>query len=145
MPEPTAEQRSALKGLIATGRPSRRGAAAHPRKGATGVRSTASTIRLPWAVSYTVTGSGTSTSLWAPLSPASDHPPASAVEPVDGSVREPWVTKRELAAHLHVALRWIEAQHHHGLPHARRGGVLRYRISEVETWLRGEPATERGS
>jgi hypothetical protein len=100
---------------------------------------TASPIRLPWAFSYTVTGSATATLLWPPSPPASDRPSA---EPVDGSVREPWVTKRELAAHLHVALRWIEAQHHHGLPHARRGGVLRYRISEVEAWLRGEPATE---
>ncbi len=53
--------------------------------------------------------------------------------------REGWVTKRELASHLHVALRWIEMQHHNGLPHVRRGGVVRYRISEVERWLRGEP------
>ncbi|MGH2911369.1 MAG: helix-turn-helix domain-containing protein [Solirubrobacteraceae bacterium] len=92
-----------------------------------------------------MTGSATAASLWAPPPPVSDRPPTPVVEPTDGLVREPWVTKRELAAHLHVALRWIEAQHHHGLPHARRGGVLRYRISEVEAWLRGEPATEGGS
>lgn len=58
--------------------------------------------------------------------------------------RERWVTKRELAVHLHVALRWIEMQHHNGLPHVRRGGVVRYRISEVERWLRGEPARKDG-
>jgi hypothetical protein len=27
-------------------------------------------------------------------------------------------------------------QHHHGLPHLRMGRLSRYRISEVETWLR---------
>jgi hypothetical protein len=61
-----------------------------------------------------------------------------------GERREGWVTKRELALHLHVALRWIEMQHHNGLPHVRRGGVVRYRISEVEGWLRGEPAERTG-
>jgi hypothetical protein len=71
---------------------------------------------------------------------------AARVEHADAAalVREPWVTKRELAEHLHVAIRWIEGQHHHGLPYARRGGVLRYRISEVERWLRGEQEQEQG-
>jgi phage terminase Nu1 subunit (DNA packaging protein) len=49
---------------------------------------------------------------------------------------EPWVTKRQLAEHLKVTVRWIETQHHLGLPYVRRGGVVRYRISEVEAWLR---------
>jgi len=26
-------------------------------------------------------------------------------------------------------------QHWEGLPHLRRGGIVRYRISEVEAWL----------
>ncbi len=49
--------------------------------------------------------------------------------------KEQWVTKRQLARHLQVTSRWIELQHSHGLPHLRRGGIVRYRISEVESWL----------
>jgi hypothetical protein len=49
---------------------------------------------------------------------------------------EPWVTKQRLADHLLVTRRWIEQQQHHGLPYLRMGGMNRYRISEVETWLR---------
>ncbi|HEV3071774.1 MAG TPA: hypothetical protein VGY76_10175 [Solirubrobacteraceae bacterium] len=57
-----------------------------------------------------------------------------------GSV-EAWVTKRQLAAHLQVSPRWIELQYPHGLPHVRRDAIVRYRISEVERWLReGEQA-----
>jgi hypothetical protein len=46
---------------------------------------------------------------------------------------EPWVTKRQLADHLSVTPRWIEL---HGLPRWSTGGMNRYRISEVEAWLR---------
>ncbi len=53
---------------------------------------------------------------------------------------EPWVTKRQLADHLQVTPRWIELQHPYGLPHLRRGGIVRYRISEVESWLLRSPA-----
>lgn len=59
---------------------------------------------------------------------------------------EPWVTKRQLADHLSVTPRWIELQHPRGLPHLATGGMSRYRISEVETWLReryGSPAEPR--
>jgi hypothetical protein len=61
-----------------------------------------------------------------------------AVLPCAGETasREVWVTKRQLAAHLQVTPRWIEMKHPHGLPHVRRDGILRYRISEVERWLR---------
>jgi hypothetical protein len=57
---------------------------------------------------------------------------------------EPWVTKRQLADHLSVTPRWIELQHPLGLPHLSTGGMSRYRISEVEDWLReryGSPAS----
>ena len=67
---------------------------------------------------------------------------------------EPWVTKRQLADHLSVTPRWIELQQLLGLPHLSTGGMNRYRISEVEAWLReryGSPqrhpshaAAERG-
>lgn len=58
---------------------------------------------------------------------------------------EPWVTKQELADHLSVARRWIELQQPRGLPYLRMGSMNRYRISEVEAWLRkhyGSPAHE---
>jgi hypothetical protein len=49
---------------------------------------------------------------------------------------EPWVTKRQLADHLSVTPRWIELQQPLGLPRLSTGGLSRYRISEVEAWLR---------
>jgi hypothetical protein len=52
------------------------------------------------------------------------------------SFGERWLTKRELAAYLRVTPRWIELQQHLGLPVFRLGVSNRYRISEVEAWLR---------
>jgi hypothetical protein len=59
--------------------------------------------------------------------------------------REKWVTKQQLAVHLSVTPRWIVAQQALGLPHMHMGGINRYRVSEVEEWLRehyGEPRQE---
>jgi hypothetical protein len=56
---------------------------------------------------------------------------------------EHWVTKREPADHLSVTRRWIELQQPRGLPYLHMGSMNRYRISEVEVWLRqhhGSPA-----
>jgi hypothetical protein len=50
--------------------------------------------------------------------------------------REPWVTKQQLAEHPSVTRRWIELQQQLGLPRLSTGGMNRYRISEVEAWLR---------
>jgi hypothetical protein len=52
------------------------------------------------------------------------------------AVVEPWLTKQQLADHLLVTRRWIELQQHAGLPYLRMGGLNRYRVSEVETWIR---------
>jgi len=49
---------------------------------------------------------------------------------------EPWITKQRLAEHLSVTTRWIELQQQRGLPHIHTPGMNRYRISEVEAWLR---------
>jgi hypothetical protein len=49
---------------------------------------------------------------------------------------EPWLTKPQLAEHLAVSDRWIELQQRVGLPYLRMGGLNRYRVSEVEAWLR---------
>jgi len=58
------------------------------------------------------------------------HPPDTT------KLGEKWLTKRELAAYLRVTPRFIELQQHVGLPVLRMGAVNRYRISEVEAWLR---------
>jgi hypothetical protein len=56
---------------------------------------------------------------------------------VDASgLGERWLTKQELAAYLRVTPRFIELQQHVGLPVLRMGAVNRYRISEVEAWVR---------
>lgn len=49
---------------------------------------------------------------------------------------EPWLTKPQLAEHLAVSDRWIELQQRVGLPYLRMGGLNRYRVSEVEPWIR---------
>lgn len=54
----------------------------------------------------------------------------------ENGLREPWLTKQQLAEHLAVSDRWIEMQQHVGLPYLRMGGLNRYRVSEVEAWIR---------
>jgi hypothetical protein len=59
---------------------------------------------------------------------------------------ERWITKHELAEHPSVSHRWIELQHPRGLPHLSTTGMSRYRISEVEAWLRkhyGSPPADK--
>jgi hypothetical protein len=46
---------------------------------------------------------------------------------------EPWLTKRQLAGHLHISTKTIERL---DLPHLRVGGQNRYRVSEVESALK---------
>jgi hypothetical protein len=57
---------------------------------------------------------------------------AGLIEPTN----EPWVTKQQLADHLIVTRRWVELQQHAGLPYLRMCGLNRYRVSEVEAWIR---------
>jgi hypothetical protein len=49
---------------------------------------------------------------------------------------EPWLTKKEIAAHLRVSTRAVERL---DLPHQKVGGQNRYKISEVEAELGGSP------
>jgi hypothetical protein len=51
-------------------------------------------------------------------------------------VREPWLTKRELAAELRVSVRTVERLR---LPAMRVGGQNRYLLSEAERYLRLGP------
>ncbi|WP_205696387.1 AlpA family transcriptional regulator [Conexibacter sp. SYSU D00693] len=53
--------------------------------------------------------------------------------------REPWLDKRQAAAHLGVTTRTIENwQKHDGLPHAKSpaGSQCFYRRTELDAWLR---------
>ena len=53
------------------------------------------------------------------------------------ATEEPWMGVREVAAHLRVrresVYRWIEAR---GLPAHRIGRLLRFKLSEVDDWVR---------
>jgi hypothetical protein len=50
-------------------------------------------------------------------------------------VPERWLTKRELAAHLAMCLRWVELRQAEGLPSRLIGRRRRYRLADVERWL----------
>jgi len=65
---------------------------------------------------------------------------------MEGSVAvtvEPWVTLQDVAKHLQVAEdtvnRWIAKK---GLPAAKAGRVWRFKLSEVDEWLRTGGAIE---
>lgn len=56
---------------------------------------------------------------------------------------EPWVSVDEVAVHLGVAkdsvYRWIEAK---GLPANRIGKLWKFKLSEVDSWVRTGGASE---
>ena len=56
---------------------------------------------------------------------------------------EPWVTLQEVAKHLQIAedtvRRWVDKK---GLPATRAGRVWRFKLSEVDEWLRAGGATD---
>lgn len=52
--------------------------------------------------------------------------------------REPWVSKAQLATHLGASLRWIDYRISEGMPCERFVGLVRFKISEAEAWLRAE-------
>jgi hypothetical protein len=51
------------------------------------------------------------------------------------AVTERWLTKEQLAKRLDVSVRWIDYRRVEGLPCHKWGGVVRFRLSEVEAWL----------
>jgi len=59
---------------------------------------------------------------------------------------EAWVDIEEVAAHLRVAkqsvYRWVEAK---GFPAHRVGRLLRFRLSEVDEWVRTSGADDKAS
>jgi hypothetical protein len=50
---------------------------------------------------------------------------------------EPWLTKKQLGAHYGYSVRWVELRVRDGMPSHRRGGQLRFLLSEVEAWFEG--------
>lgn len=58
---------------------------------------------------------------------------------------EQWVAVDEVARHLRVGkdsvYRWVEAR---GLPAHRVGRLLRFRLSEVDAWVRAGGGEEEG-
>ncbi|MFY0574538.1 helix-turn-helix domain-containing protein [Cystobacter fuscus] len=60
-----------------------------------------------------------------------------------GSIAEPWVSVEDVAAHLGVTkdsvYRWIEAK---GLPAHKIGKLWKFKLSEVDDWVRANGANE---
>jgi hypothetical protein len=50
---------------------------------------------------------------------------------------EPWLSKRDIAAHFGRSTRWVELRVRDGLPSKMIGGRRGFRLSEVEAWLDG--------
>ena len=57
---------------------------------------------------------------------------------------EPWVSVEDVAAHLGVAkdsvYRWIESKN---MPAHKIGKLWKFKLSEVDDWVRGDGATEQ--
>jgi excisionase family DNA binding protein len=61
-------------------------------------------------------------------------------------IAEPWVSVDEVATHLGVAkdsvYRWIEVRH---LPAHRIGRLWKFKLSEVDSWVRQGGANNHGA
>ena len=65
---------------------------------------------------------------------------------MSSSSAEPWVSVDEVARHLDVArdsvYRWIESR---GLPAHRIGRLWKFKLSEIDEWIRSGGASEQES
>lgn len=50
---------------------------------------------------------------------------------------EPWMSKRQVAAHYGYSTRWVELRVREGMPSHSRGGQRRFLLSEIEDWFEG--------
>jgi hypothetical protein len=50
---------------------------------------------------------------------------------------EPWLSKRDIAAHFGRSTRWLELRMREGLPSKMIGGRRGFRLSDVEAWIDG--------
>lgn len=49
---------------------------------------------------------------------------------------EPWLRKAGIAKHLGFSTRWVEMRLRDGMPSELWGGERRFRVTDVEAWLR---------
>ena len=52
------------------------------------------------------------------------------------SRNERWVTTQELADHLGFSTKGVQRRAKEGMPHAKMGSRLRFKVTLVEQWLR---------
>lgn len=57
---------------------------------------------------------------------------------------EPYLTKRQIGEHYGFGVRWVERRVGEGMPSHFMGGQRRFRLSEVEPWIRGRYADQAG-
>jgi len=48
---------------------------------------------------------------------------------------EPWLSKRQIAAHFGFSTRWVEVRVREGMPSEMFGGQRRFLASQCEEWL----------
>lgn len=64
-----------------------------------------------------------------------EHALAGVIARAEGAQLEPWLTKRQVAEHLGVSPRWLDARIAEGLPRRELAGASKLRVSDVERWL----------
>ncbi len=50
---------------------------------------------------------------------------------------EPWLSKKQVAAHYGYSTRWVELRMRDGMPSHVRGGHRKFVLSEIEAWFEG--------
>jgi len=48
---------------------------------------------------------------------------------------EPWLSKKQIAAHFGFSTRWVEMRVREGMPSQMIGGHRKFRVIECEQWL----------
>jgi len=48
---------------------------------------------------------------------------------------ERWLTTQEVADYFGFSTKWVQRRVKEGMPHARLGGRLRFKVTLVEAWL----------
>jgi predicted DNA-binding transcriptional regulator AlpA len=52
-------------------------------------------------------------------------------------LREPWLSKQQIADYFGRSTRWVELRVREGLPSKMIGGRRGFKLSEVEAWIDG--------
>jgi hypothetical protein len=62
---------------------------------------------------------------------------AATVVPFPRRGFEPWLSKKQVAAHYGYSTRWVELRMRDGMPAHARWGQRRFLLSEIEAWFEG--------